>query len=719
MLSRIADLSHRRARLVIAAAVALAVFAALTAGNVADRLGPYGADDPDSETYKAGERLRDASGLMTGDDVVVLIRPGVPVDSAAARERVEQVAAELKREPDVGRVTSFYDTRDRAMVSRDGRATYVVAAFRADAGAEEDVAERIQESLAGEPGVQVGGGAAASAAVNEIVGEDLARAEMLAFPLLFLLSFWFFRSLVSALLPPIVGGLAIVLTFLGLQTANEATELSVFALNLVTGLGLGLAIDWSLFMVSRYREEIAVHGAGRQALENTVRTAGRTVVFSSLTVAAAMAALLVFPQNFLFSMGVGGAIVSLIAAVVALVVLPAVLALLGERVNALAPRRLRNAAEEEARGETRGFWYRLSRFVMRRPARVAVLSAALLIAMGLPALGIQFTSVDATVLPPDEPARQVDTALKTEFPPNRTSPVILAVDAPRGAAELNRFAERVERLPAVAAVRPPQEASPELTRIDVVSRYGELDERSQGLVREIRALPAPFEVAATGRTADFVDTKASLGDHIPIALAILATTTLVLLFLFTGSVILPLKALVMNLLTLSAAFGLLVLIFQDGRLEGLLDYTSQGALEASQPVFLFAVAFGLSTDYGVFLLSRIKEARDRGASDREAVALGLQRTGRIVTAAAVLFCIAIGAFATSQIIFIKELGVGTALAVIIDATIVRALLVPSLMELLGKWNWWAPRPLRQLHRRFGLDEGERASPVAEPRSAQA
>ena len=703
MLTKLGHLADGYPRRVIALAVALAVFAGAIAGGVADRLGPYGAEDPESETFRTGERLRDATGLMVGDSAVLLIRGDAPVDAAPTREKVERIAADLREVEGVGQVASHYDTRNPAMVSRDERSTYVVARFEAGV-AEEEVAERVEEEFAGEPGVTVGGSAAGQAAVNRIVGEDLARAELMAFPLLFLLSFWFFRSLVAALLPPLVGGLAIVLTFLGLQLVNEATELSVFALNLVTGLGLGLAIDWSLFVVSRYREEIEKHGAGREALVRTVRTAGRTVLFSALTVAAALASLLIFPQNFLFSMGVGGVLVSLIGATVALVVLPAILALLGGRVNALSPRRLRDAAEAEARGEARGFWYRLSRLVMRRPARVAVLSAAFLIALGLPALGIKFTSVDPTVLPKDEPARVVDTALATEFPPGRTTPVVVAVQAAPG-RQVDRFAERLRDVADVAAVAQPRAVAPELTRIDVFSRHGQLDERSQEVVRDIRALSAPAAVGVTGLTADFVDTKASLAGHIPPALAILAATTLVLLFLFTGSVVLPIKALLMNLLTLSAAFGLLVLIFQDGRLEGLLGYTSQGALESSQPVVLFAVAFGLSTDYGVFLLSRIKEARDNGAPDREAVALGLERTGRIVTAAALLFCIAIGAFATSQIIFIKEVGVGTALAVIIDATIIRALLVPSLMELLGKWNWWAPRPLRRLHRRFGLDEG--------------
>jgi RND superfamily putative drug exporter len=428
------------------------------------------------------------------------------------------------------------------------------------------------------------------------------------------------------------------------------------------------------------------------------------VLFSSLTVAAALASLLIFPQKFLYSMGVGGAMVALLAAAVALVVLPAVLALLGERVNSLSPKRLRRAAEDDARHEARGFWYRLSRFVMRRPARVAVLSAAFLIALGLPFLGVKFTSVDATVLPKDSPAHVVDTTLRANFPPGRTTPIVVAAHT-RSLPAAGQFARRLRSVAGVAAVAPPRAAGPGLARIDVFTPGSDLSEKSQAVVRRIRDLRAPFDVGVAGRTAAFVDQKASLVSHMPIALAWLAITTFAVLFLFTGSVILPLKALLMNALTISAAFGLLVFVFQDGRLEGLLGYVSQGALESSQPVVLFAVAFGLSTDYGVFLLSRIKEARDAGVPNREAVAVGLERTGRIVTAAALLFCVAIGAFATSRIIFIKEVGVGTALAVLIDATLVRALLVPSLMELLGRWNWWAPEPLRRLHARFGLDEG--------------
>src|SRR3954452_22190932 len=693
MLKAIAHMAGNHPRRVVAITLLLAVLAGALGGDVAKRLGPYGANDPATESAKTSDRLARATGLETSSNVVALMRPASPSSTA----RVTRV---LHSDPAIGRVSPA--TRSRA-----GNSAYVVGVFRRDADGDKAI-DRIRDRLEAVPGVTVGGGAVAERAVNKIVEHDLVRAELMAFPLLFLLSFWFFRSLVAALLPPLVGGLAIVFTFVGLRLVNDVSELSVFAINLVTGLGLGLAIDWSLFMVSRYREEVAARGPGRDALQRTVLTAGRTVLFSSLTVAAALASLLVFPQKFLRSMGVGGALIALIAATVALVILPAILALLGPRVNALSPARLRRAADAEARLEHRGFWYRLSQVAMRRPGRIAVASATLLILMGLPIFGIKFTSVDATVLPKSEPARQVDTALRTQFAANHTTPLIVVAQT-RPGPQLNRYVAGLDRLPGAASVSQPRPVGGGLVRIDVISRYGELDDRSQDLVRDVRALSPPFDAGVAGATAHFVDLKSSLASHIPIALAILAGTPLILLFLFTGSVILPVKALVMNLLTLSAAFGILVLIFQDGRFEGLLSYTSQGALGSSQPMFLAAVAFGLSTDYGIFLLSRIKEARERGASDREAVAIGLQRTGRIVTAAAVLLCVALGAFSTSEIIFIKELGLGAALAVLIDATIVRALLVPSLMELLGKWNWWAPPSLRRLHTRFGFEERPQAA----------
>jgi uncharacterized membrane protein YdfJ with MMPL/SSD domain len=698
MLERLAQLADRRGRTVVVTAVIVAVVAGVLGAGVADRLDPYGADDPATESVRAADRLERGGYREAG---VVILVDDVDVESPAGRERIEALTKLIRSDGDVARVASFYTTGSRDFVSRDGGSTFIAVELApTEDGEIQDAGERISAALEGEPGVTVGGTAVAQQQANEQVEQDLRTAELVAFPILFLLSVLFFRSLVAAALPLLVGGLTIVSTMLTLSVASELGSISVFALNLVIGLGLGLSIDYSLFIVSRYREEIARSGPGLEAMRRTMATAGRTVLFSALTVAGAIASLLVFPQRFLYSMGIGGSLVALIAAAVALIVLPAILALLGTRVNALAPGFLRGRAERDARPAEHGFWFRLSRLVMRFPGRIALASAAFLVALGIPFLGVQFTSVDAQVLPDSASANRVDDALRAEFPPFRDTPIQLAVSG--GPAEAESVARDAERLPGVAEVRPPVELEGGDHVVEVVSSNPPLSEASQELVADLRALDGDAPVA--GFTAGFVDLKDSLADHIPLMLAIVVAVTLVVLFAFTGSLVLPVKQILMNLLGLSAVFGILVLIFQDGRLEGLLGYTSQGALEATQPLFLFVVAFGLSTDYGVFLLSRIKEARDGGAPNADAVAVGLERVGRIATAAAVLFAVAIGAFVTSEMIFIKQLGLGTALAVLIDATIVRALLVPSLMELLGNWNWWAPKPLQRIHARLGFSE---------------
>jgi uncharacterized membrane protein YdfJ with MMPL/SSD domain len=698
MFASLASLAIRRRWTVVALSVLAFAAAGAIGGGVADRLEPYGADDPDTESVRADERLEDAGYNETG--AVVLIED-VDVTSREGRDRVEHLADRIAQEPEVAEVASFYSTGSRDFVSRDGDSTYLGVRFASmDDDAEQDAAVRIVDELDGEPGITVGGAAVAREQINTQVEDDLRTAELYAFPILFLLSLLFFRSVVAALLPLLVGALAIVSTFFMLTVASELTSVSIFALNLVTGLGLGLAIDYSLFMVSRYREEIARSGSGAEAMRRTMATAGRTVFFSALTVAGALAGLLVFPQRFLYSMGLGGSLVALIAAAIALIVLPAVLALLGSRVNALAPGFLQRRAEADARPAEQGFWYRLSRTVMRFPGRIATATAVLLIAFGLPFASIEFTSVDARVLPASASAYRVDDALRDEFPPFRDTPIQLAVEG--GPAEAQRIAREVRGIDGVASVNPPRELEGSVSVVEAVSSSGALTDESQDLVERLRGLPG--DALVTGSSAHFVDLQDSLVDHIPLVLSIVAAATIVALFLMTGSIVLPIKQLLMNALGLSAVFGILVLVFQDGRWEGLLDYTSQGALEPTQLLLLFAVSFGLSTDYGVFLLSRIKEARDGGASDSDAVAIGLERTGRIVTAAALLFAIAIGAFVTSEIVFIKQLGLGTAIAVLIDATIIRALLVPSLMQLLGRWNWWSPRPLRRLHARIGLSE---------------
>jgi len=699
-LARFADGNARRIGVF---AIAFFLLAGAIGGSVASRLDPYGADDPSTETVEARERLEDA-GLRV--PAVLAIVENAPVAAASSRARVEALEQEVRGRADVASVTGYYDTHSPAFVSHDRDATYFAISLKATGDKElQEVGREIADELSADPGVVVGGFAVAQEQVNKQVENDLRTAEMIAFPLLFLLSLLFFRSLVASVLPLMIGGLAIVGTFLILRLASEFGSISIFALNLTTALGLGLAIDYSLFIVSRYREEIARSGPGLEAMRRVLATSGRTVFFSSLTVAAALASLLVFPQRFLYSMGLGGALVALFAALISLTVLPAVLTMLGSRVNAGAPKFLQRRAEADAEVNEDGFWYRLSRFVMRRPLPVATLSALLLIVMGLPFFGIKFNTVDPTVLPESASARQAYDTVSERFPPYHETPIWIDVEGggPKAAAAVAAQARRVE---GVAEVLSPQPLRGGVTAIQAISANPFVSDASQETVKSIRALRAPpgTEVLVSGASADFIDFQSSLAAHLPIALAIVIVATLVILFLMTGSVILPIKSLIMNFLNLSAVFGLLVVIFQDGRLEGFLDYTSPGAIEQTMPILLFAVAFGLSTDYAVFLLSRIKEARDDGASDSECVAIGLERTGRIVTAAALLFAVAMGAFATSQIIFIKENGVGTALAVLIDASIVRALLVPSLMELLGKWNWWAPAPLRRLHERIGIGE---------------
>lgn len=708
-MSRLAALLTRRPWRVVGLAIAFMAIAVIVGGPLTGNLTSAGFEDPDAEFVAARDSLQAATGVNPNPGIIALVQPGADVTAGEGRAAVEEAAATIAADPDVAQVVSVLNAGEAgaALVSDDGTASYM-AVFLAPISddAAEDAAVRIRDSLEGQP-VMLGGAVVVGEEVGTIIGEDLARAEMLAFPLIFLLSLWVFRGVVAALLPSLMGALVIFGAFLAIGLTNEVTTLSVYALNLAIGLSLGLAIDYSLLIISRYREEMAAHGPGLEALTRTLRTAGKSVLFSAVTVAAALAGLMVFPQRFLFSMGIAGVLVALVAAAVALIVLPAVLALLGTRLNALAPKSWRQRSETADQAIDSGFWYRLSRAVMRRPGPVAAVTTILLLVIAMPAFGINFTSVDASVLPTSAQARQVADTIAADFPEDRSQPNFLAIqapDSPEAGEALAAYADDLEALPGVQLVTPPAVVGDGTWRIDVFATEAGLSQVGQDLVGDIRSTPAPYPVEVGGLAASFVDQKSSLGAHLPWAILVVASTTIIALFVMTGSVVLPVKAVIMNILTLASTLGILVWVFQDGRLEGLLNYDSVGALDLTQPILLGAMAFGLSTDYAVFLLSRIKEAHDAGAETKEAVAIGLQRTGRIVTAAALLFAIAIGAFATSQITLIKELGVGTAVAVLIDATIIRALLVPSLMALFGKWNWWAPAPLRRLHERIGFSE---------------
>jgi uncharacterized membrane protein YdfJ with MMPL/SSD domain len=707
MIARLADLAvvHSRRTLLIAGAVFL--LAAALGGPVVSILKSENSDfqDPKAQNQQVLKTIERATGQTATYGLAALVpsRGDVRSDGATLQEST-RVAALLAVQPGFQRAIDYPATHLPELVSRDGHQTLVLAAF-ANREDSTHAVDRVRAQTAGS-GVRFGGNDVAFDEINKTTSSDLERAEMFALPILLLLSFWVFRGLIAAALPLLVGGFAIVLTFLLLRLIDQFAGLSIFAVNLVTGVGLGLGIDYSLFILSRYREELAGGADTRAAILRTMQTAGRTVLYGSLTVAGALASMLVFPLRFLYSMGVGGALVALSAGAVSLIVLPAVLVALGPRIDALAPARLQRSAARSAQATHEGGWYRLARGVMRRPGLVAVLTAALLLAIASPALRLNFTPADAHVLPASSQARQVAEALTHDFGVDPSQTITMVVRAPAGGGKgVAAIAARAKHTAgAQASEGPPRYVGGGVWEIELQPKGTDGAPSNQALVRNLRAIAAPPTLLVGGATAWFVDQKAAISAHLPLALGILAAMTVGFLFLMTGSLILPFIALAMNLLTVAVGAGLLVLVFQDGNLGGLFGFTPIGGLEESNLVLLFVIAFALSTDYGVFLFGRIKEAHDDGLATRDAVAYGLERTGRLVTAAALLFCVAIGAFSTSHIFFVKQLGVGAALAVAIDATVVRALLVPALMGRLGELTWWAPRPLRRFHTRFGLRE---------------
>jgi uncharacterized membrane protein YdfJ with MMPL/SSD domain len=666
--------AHPRRTLI--AVLLFVVLAGAVGGPVAGALessGGFVAPGADSEV--AVDRIEAATGVEPGPGIVLLVDDPSP-------QRLAAVERELANVPGVA------STADGGRAGGDG---LVTATLRASAD-EEAVAEDAIAVFARADGVTVGGGAVAGLQIGETVGADLGRAELIAFPLLLLLSLLFFRGR-ATLMPLAVGVTTVLGTFLVLSLVNRVYGLSVFALNLVIGLGLGLAIDYTLFLVTRFREELARQGAGRGAIATTMATAGRTVAFSAATVSAALVTLVVFPQDFLKSMGIAGAIVAVLAALASLVIAPALFAIWGDKLA-----RGRSAADDGAA------WHRLAHAVMRRAKLIAPLTALAMLALSLPALAVTWSAIDSSVIPEGKSARTVADAVNRGEAAK--SPMVMAVSAPQDArAEVQAFADRVAGVDGVERVAPVQDLGSGTWQVSAIATGDPSGPAAQDAVSRIRAIPAPFDIKVGGGAAEFVDQQAAIGSRLPAAVALLVSLTLLVLWLMTGSLVLPVKAVIMNALTVGTALTPLVLIYQGGQLTGLLGYTPNGGVEPSDFLVTAAIVFALSTDYGVFLLGRIKEARDGGLPDAEAVATGLARTGRVVTAAAILMAVAIGAFSTSSISFIQQIGVATATGVLVDAFVVRTLLVPSLMTLLGRWNWWAPAPLRRLHGRIGLREG--------------
>ncbi len=657
-------------RTLIAVAL-LGVFAAVVGARTPDHLSSGGIEfySRGTESYRTAELLKSTIGPTAFPNIEAIIPLNRPYTS-------EAIAA----------MQSVAIVVPRTFQSRNGRYTALIGYLRSESNAGE-TAVQLAHRLHRFAGVAVGGSALIHQEFTSQAKRDLLRAELVALPLILLLALVIFRGVLAAALPVITGGLALSLAMLGLRIVAAIHPISILALDLVAGLTVGLSLDYSLLLVSRYREELALGFSPSDAVATSVRTAGRTVVVSSLTIAAAFASPLVFPIDFLRSLAVGGVLAALLSGAVSLVVLPAAFSLLGHRVNSLGLRRRRTPTSESAPPTRRGSWHRLARFVMAHPLSVALLASCALLTMGSPLLDVRFTGLGSVSLPSSTSARQFDDRIRAEFDQPLLDEVIVVAhgDSHKITKVVMPYMEKLANI----ALGQTNHLTATLWTFNIKEIHAPFSSASQRLVRAIRA--SPYHLAVTGSTANYIDTASSLRSHLPLAMAILLLTTLLILFLATGSVVLPVKAVLMNALSLSAALGLLVFIFQDGRLQGILGYRGIGALVLTQPILLGAGTFGLSTDYGVFLLMRIKEARDAGLSNRDAVAQGLERTGRIITSAALLFCVTVGALGTATTLFVKEAALGMVFAVALDATIVRALLVPSLMALLGHWNWWRPK----------------------------
>jgi putative drug exporter of the RND superfamily len=727
--ARLGALTVRRRRPILVLAVLFVVVAAVVGGGVIARLSSGGFDDPGSASAQAATVLTDRFDAGPSDLVLVAGSPsGTSVDSPEVAAAGRALAQRLAAEPGVRDVASYWAAPNPALRSTDGSLALVTARLVESGDAAQKRAGEIAKELAGNSPdgvlvVHVSGAPVVFAEVGSTIEKDLQRAESIAIPITMLLMLLVFGALVASGLPAVIGAVAVLGSFLALFLTTQVTSVSIFAINLVTALGIGLGIDYALFIVTRFREELARGREPHEAVIRTVATAGRTVVFSGITVGIALSALLVFPQFFLRSFAYAGIATTALAVVAAVVVLPALLAVLGTKVNRF--RVLRGSMEVT----DHGFWYRLSQFVMARPWPVLIGGVALLVALGLPFFRVSFGQTDDRVLPRTAQAAEAGQILRDEFDARESDPLTVVAPASTvGAGVVSTYAAALSEITGVTRVdavsgswaRGSQvaPATPASTRfvatsgdgtwLSVVIDVEPYSNAGKQVVSDLRAVPSPLGTTYVGGSAAvFADSQDAMGSRLPWAIGIIAVATFLLLFLFTGSVVLPLKALVLNTLSLSATFGAMVWVFQEGHLSQWLgDFTVTGELDTSMPILMFCIAFGLSMDYEVFLLSRIKEEYDRTGDNTAAVAMGLQRTGRLVTSAAGLMAIVFIAFATSGVTIIKMLGVGVALAVLVDATVVRGLLVPAFMRIAGDANWWAPGPLRLLHDRIGISEAD-------------
>ncbi|MGV0785241.1 MMPL family transporter [Mycolicibacterium sp. XJ775] len=735
MLHRIAHLALAAPRRVLVVAALAMVAAGIFGIPVAKSLSAGGFQDPTSESARATQLLSDKFARGDMQLVISVTDDNAGAQSPAARAAGADIAAQLKASPFVTEVSSAWTVPAPAaatLISKDGKTGLILAGITGgESGAQKHAKELTDQLVHDRDGVTVraGGEAMIYVQINGQSEKDLLMMESIAIPLSFLVLVWVFGGLLAAALPLAVGGFAILGSLAVLRGFTMVTDVSIFALNLTVAMGLALAIDYTLLIVSRYRDELAEGVDPDRALVRTMVTAGRTVLFSAMTVALSMVAMVLFPMYFLKSFAYAGIAVVALAAFAAIVVAPAAIALLGDRLDAYDVRRfirrVLGRPEPVRKPVEQTFWYRMTKRVMRRSVPVGLAVIALLLMLGAPFLGIKWGFPDDRVLPSSASSRQLGDELRNDFAVDSSTAVTVVLpDVTRLApAELDRYAGDLSRAADGVSVSAPggtfvdgrlvgpptsgtgiADGSAYLT---VGSHVPLFSDASEAQLDALHAVPAPAEVQFTGLAQVNRDSSHAITSRLPLVLGIIAAITFVLLFLLTGSVVLPLKALVLNVLSLSAAFGALVWIFQDGHL-GALGTTSTGTLVANLPVLLFCIAFGLSMDYEVFLVSRIREYWLESGQTREdndeSVALGLARTGRVVTAAALLMSISFAALIAAQVAFMRMFGLGLTIAVLVDATLVRMLLVPAFMHLMGQWNWWAPAPLARLHKRIGIRE---------------
>lgn len=735
VLDRVADLAIHAPRRVLAVALLIAIACGLLGAGVLNRLGAGGFFDPQSDASRASRMLQE-NFESAGTNLVFLVRDSDGVDSPTAREVGLRLTEQVRSDPNIRSVQSYWEATGpttTALRTVDGTGALVAAQMAGDETELQRRGAALAEAVGGgRDGVTIdaGGAAIVYRDVNAAVTHDLVRAEMVAVPISMVVLVWIFGSAIAAFLPLAVGVMSILVTLGVLRLLTMVTDVSIFALNLTVALGLALAIDYSLFIVHRFREERqsalteGVSDVDARAVRRTVGSAGRTVLFSALPVMVSMAALVIFPLYFLRSFAYAAMAVVAAAAIAAVVALPAGLMLLGSRVDAwdlrIPVRRLFGRTTPPLVEPQDSRWFRMADTIVRRPALPAIAVVVFLLILGIPFLHLNTGFTDDRVLNSDVSSRVVGDALRNDFAQDPTASVsVVFPEGPSDPAAYTDYATQLSRIPGVTAVLAPDGihvsglrvtsdlpdmVSGDIARLTVMNGVVPFSDEGALLADAVEAVPPPGDALFTGAAELNADSVGLIADRLPWALAWIALTSFLVLFVFTGSVVLPAKAILMNLLSLSATFGAMVWIFQDGHLAGLFGFEPTGFLNATMPLLMFCLAFGVSMDYEIFILSRIREqwsVGDRSAeANRRAVALGIARTGRIITAAALLMAIVLSALVSSRVSFIQLFGLGLAVMVVMDATLVRAILVPAFMGLLGRWNWWAPAPLARLHRRY-------------------